>query len=281
MSEAVLLTDRGVIEISGVDAISFLHNLVTNDITSLAAGEARFAALLTPQGKIISDFLVFREDADGGARLLLDCPRALIPELLPKLNRYRLRAKAVVVDKSDLYVNLAFLGDEKPEADVIALARDPRSTVMGWRAIALDGAAAAGGQRADYEARRISAGVPDGLIDFAYGDAYPHEANMDRLSGLDFKKGCYVGQEIVSRMQHRTTVKKRVTPFRMQSDAAPAPGTNVLAGETNIGVTGSHSGSEGLALVRLDRLEEALAAGHTAQAAGVPLDFPSAGVDPT
>lgn len=275
MSEAVLLTDRGVIEISGADATSFLHNLVTNDIMSLAAGEARFAALLTPQGKIISDFLVFREDADDGPRLLLDCPRALVPDLLTRLNRYRLRTKAMVADKSDLYINLAFLDELKPQEDVLALARDPRSLLIGWRAIALNGAINADGKRASYEARRIAAGVPDGLVDFAYGDAYPHEANMDRLAGLDFKKGCYVGQEIVSRMQHRTTVKKRVTPFRSKSDAAPAAGSNVLAGETNIGVTGSHFGSEGLALIRLDRLEEALAAGHTAQAAGVPLDFAS------
>jgi tRNA-modifying protein YgfZ len=273
MSEAVLLTDRGAIEISGADTTSFLHNLVTNDVLSLAVGEARFAALLTPQGKIISDFLVFREDTGDGPRLLLDCPRALAPELMSRLNRYRLRAKVMVADKSDLYVNLAFLGEQKPQEDLLALARDPRSPLMGWRAIALNGAIKAEGKRASYEARRIKAGVPDGLVDFAYGDAYPHEANMDRLAGLDFKKGCYVGQEIVSRMQHRTTVKKRVTPFRSKSEAAPTPGSNVLMGETNIGVTGSYYGSEGLALIRLDRLEEALAAGHAAHAGGVPLDF--------
>lgn len=274
MSHAILLPERGVVEISGPDAISFLHNLVTNDIQSLATGEARFAALLTPQGKILCDFLAFRRETADGPLLLLDCPRSLAPDLLQRLNRYRLRANAVVADKSDAYESLAFLEEEQPQQEnLLTLARDPRSPLMGWRAIAPRETVDAPGDHASYDRHRIGAGVPDGAVDFPYGDAYPHETNMDRLSGLDFKKGCYVGQEVVSRMQHRTVVRKRVTPFRFDGETPPAAGSEVVAGEIKIGVTGSHWGKEGLALIRTDRLEDALAAGQKAQAAGVPLEF--------
>jgi folate-binding protein YgfZ len=274
MLEAILLDDRGSIEISGAHATVFLHNLVTNDVQSLRPGEARFAALLTPQGKIISDFLVFaQEDAGDGPRLLLDCPRSLVGALLHRFDRYRLRAKTTIVDKSDVYVSLAFLDESSPQGALLAFARDPRSPLMGWRAIALRGSIDPKGDRASYETRRVAAGVPDGLVDFAYGDAYPHETNMDRLAGIDFKKGCYVGQEIVSRMQHRGTVKKRVTPFRSESAAAPSPGSQILVGETEIGLTGSYWGSSGLALIRLDRLDEGRAAGLAAHAAGISLEF--------
>jgi tRNA-modifying protein YgfZ len=254
MTTAVLLADRGMVEVCGDDATKFLHNLVTNDVSGLAPGEARFAALLTPQGKILFDFLVF---AMGDGRYLLDCPLSLAGDLEKRLNMYKLRSKLTVTNRSDALEAFAFFDSpERPRVEAIALAPDPRAATLGWRALADKGKIPPGGARADYDARRIRAGVPLGGVDFAYNDAFPHEADMDLFAGLDFKKGCYVGQEVVSRMKHRGLVRKRVTAYRAPG-GAPAPGEAIRAGEMEIGVTGSAIGEEGLALVRLDRLADA------------------------
>lgn len=270
MTTAILLRDRGVIEVSGDDAAKFLHNLVTNDIASLKAGEARFAALLTPQGKILFDFVVF---SLGEGRFLLDCPLSLAPELEKRLNTYKLRSKITVANRSDALETIVFPdATARPEVEAAALAPDPRAEALGWRALAEKGKIAATGPLEDYETRRIRAGVPQGGVDFAYSDAFPHEADMDVFAGLDFKKGCYVGQEVVSRMKHRNLVRKRVTPYRA-AGGAPAPGQSIRAGEIEIGVTGSAVGDEGLALIRLDRLADAREKGDAPIAGGVALEF--------
>ncbi len=269
MTTAILLTDRGVIEVAGEDAGKFLHNLVTNNIASLKPGEARFAALLTPQGKILFDFLVF---AVGEGRYLLDCPLSLAADLTKRLNIYKLRLKLTVENRSGEFEAIAFPdAAEPPHVDALAIAPDPRAP-LGFRALAEKGKIVALGERADYDARRIHAAVPLGGVDFAYGAAFPHETNMDRLAGVDFTKGCFVGQEVVSRMKHRGLVRKRVAPYRAKG-AAPAPGETIRAGEMEIGVTGSRLGEEGLALVRLDRLAEAKEKGDAPVAGGVALEF--------
>lgn len=270
MTTAIVLADRGVIEVSGEDAAKFLHNLVTNDVAGLAPGEARFAALLTPQGKIICDFLVF---SLGGDRFLLDCPLSLAADLLKRLNMYKLRAKVALADRSDSLDSIAFpVATARPPIEALALAPDPRAAALGWRAIAEKGKIAASSARAEYEARRIEAGAPEGGVDFSYGDAFPHEADMDLFAGLDFTKGCYVGQEVVSRMKHRAQVRKRVVPYRA-AGPAPAPGEAIRAGDLDIGVTGSAIGGAGLALIRLDRLADAKEKGDAPMAGGVALDF--------
>lgn len=272
MTTAIALADRGVIEVSGEDAAKFLHNLVTNDIAGLKPGEARFAALLTPQGKILFDFVVF---AVGEGRFLLDCPLSLATDLAKRLSMYKLRAKLTVTDLSDSLEALAFPdADARPEAAALALAPDPRAAALGWRGLAEKGRIAATGATEAYEARRIRAGVPKGGVDFAYSDAFPHEADMDLFAGLDFKKGCYVGQEVVSRMKHRNLVRKRVTPYRAPG-GAPKAGETIRAGEIEIGVTGSSIGEEGLALIRLDRLADAAEKGDAPMAGGVALAFVS------
>jgi len=276
MVKQALLEDRGVVEIAGPDAVTFLHNLVTNDIASLGAGEARFAALLAPQGKILFDFLVFARDRDEGRALLLDCPRSLAADLVRRLGMYKLRARATIADRSQEIASLALWDTiERPEVAALALARDPRSPALGWRAL-VPRVTAETGAREAYDALRIGARVPEGGVDFAYGDAFPHEANMDRLAGVDFTKGCFIGQEVVARMKHRGATRKRVTPYRAQGPA-PAPGTPVLAGELELGATGSCIGDRGLALIRLDRLADATAAGVTPRAGGVALAFEPAG----
>ena len=269
MTTAILLDDRGIIEIAGEEAGKFLHNLVTNDVAALKPGEARFAALLTPQGKILFDFLVF-VTGDGG--YLLDCPLALAADLHKRLNIYKLRSKVTVTNRSDELESIAFPdATEVPKVEAVAIAADPRGP-LGFRAIAEKGKIPAKDGRTEYEARRIHAGVPLGGVDFDYGGTFPHEANMDLLAGVDFKKGCFVGQEVVSRMKHRGLVRRRVASYRAQG-SAPAPGEAIHLGDVEIGVTGSRLEDEGLALVRLDRLAEAKEKGQSPVAAGVALQF--------
>ncbi|MEK8095312.1 folate-binding protein [Methylocystis sp. IM3] len=271
MSAVISLEERGVVEISGADATNFLHNLVTNDIAKLAPGDARFCALLAPQGKILIDFLVFAQGEGETRGYLLDCPKELELDLLRRLGMYKLRAAVSFTSKSDELAAFAVLGEARPKIPALAIARDPRSETLGWRLIAPRGTKAEDAHE-DYQAARIAAGVPQGGVDFVYGDAFPHEANMDLLAGVDFTKGCYIGQEVVARTKHRNLARKRVTPYHVDGKA-PAPGTKVIAGEIEIGVAGSHSGDRGLALIRLDRLADALAAGTPPTAGGAPLQF--------
>lgn len=276
MVTRIILANRGVVEVGGADASKFLHNLLTNNIASLAPGEARYAALLSPQGKILVDFLAFAYDAHNERRYLLDCPRDRIPELLGKFANYKLRSQVAFADRSDELRSVAILdAAERPEIAALAVARDPRAPTLGWRAIVPASEAPEATARDAYEALRIAAVVPEGGVDFAYGDAFPHEANMDLLAGVDFSKGCFIGQEVVSRMKHRGSVRKRIAGF-LAHGPAPAQGTAIRAGDMEIGVAGSGLDDKGLALVRLDRLEDARAAGLTPSADGVELDISTA-----
>jgi tRNA-modifying protein YgfZ len=265
---AAMLEDRGVVSVSGPDATGFLQGLLTNDVERLAPGEARYAALLTPQGKILFDMLVVRAHGDEPS-YLIDCPAAQAADLMKRLGFYKLRAKVSIAESATRAV-AAFWGDEPPSVDEGLVYADPRDPRLGWRAIvASEIAAAIGSEHAgEYEALRIATAAPKGGVDFAYGDAFPHDANFDLLHGVDFDKGCYVGQEVVSRMQHRGTARKRVARVKL-AGPAPAPGTPVLDRELPVGALGSSSGREALALLRLDRAEEAKAAGRTLSAGGV------------
>ncbi len=174
---------------------------------------------------------------------------------------------------------VAFWGTPAQASAGAVVYADPRDSRLGWRAILPRSEAAAFGTDAvgAYEALRIDVVAPKGGVDFAYGDAFPHDANLDLLNGVDFGKGCYVGQEVVSRMKHRGTGRKRVARVKLAADAPP-PGTPVLDGELAVGTLGSSSGREALALLRLDRVEEAKAAGRGLSAGGVgarrwPSDF--------
>ena len=263
------LEDRGVIRVSGEDASKFLQGLLTNDVERLETGEARYAALLSPQGKILFDMLVVRIPAENGAAYLIDCAAAQAADLARRLSFYKLRAKVAVVDESADHGVIAGWGEEPQNVAGGVVYRDPRAP-LGWRAILpRDQAVAVGaGHVHEYERLRIALAVPKGGVDFAYGDAFPHDANLDSLSGVDFDKGCYVGQEVVSRMKHRGMARKRVARVKVTADAPP-PGTPVLDGQLTIGTLGSSSGREALAMLRLDRVEDAKAAGRSLSAGGV------------
>ena len=262
--KAALLPDRGVVKVSGNDARDFLNGLVTTDVTLLRPGLGRFGALLTPQGKITTDFLITEAPSGHGGGFLIDCPRALAQGLADKLGFYKLRAKVTIENLSDsLGVLAAWDGDPALKPD-LAFA-DPRNPALGWRILvpeelAQKAADLIGAEMVDsaaYDAHRIASGVPRGGLDFIYGDAFPHETNMDRLHGVDFDKGCYVGQEVVSRMQHRGTARTRTVRIILDGPA-PEPGAAILAGDKSVGTMGSAAGQSGLALIRIDRVADAL-----------------------
>jgi tRNA-modifying protein YgfZ len=275
--KAAFLPDRGVVKVSGEDARNFLNGLLTTDLTLLQPGLGRFGALLTPQGKIVVDFLVTEAPSGHGGGFLIDCPLALAQGLTDKLGFYKLRAKVVVENLSDsLGVLAAWDGALATKPD-LAFA-DPRGAALGWRILVpgelkqkladLIGADLV--DSAAYEAHRIACGAPRGGLDFIYGAAFPHETNMDRLQGVDFEKGCYVGQEVVSRMQHRGTARTRTVKVVLDGPS-PEPGTDILAGGKPVGSMGSSAGRNGLAVIRTDRVAEALAAGLELTSGGLSL----------
>ncbi|HEY0328106.1 MAG TPA: folate-binding protein [Rhodopseudomonas sp.] len=286
--KAAFLANRGVVKISGDDARHFLNGLVTTDMTKLAPGQGRFGALLTPQGKIVADFFITELPAADDGGFLLDCPREIAQPFADKLKFYKLRAKVLVENLSDRLGVLAAWDGELSAVPEASFA-DPREPRLGWRCLvpvelANKTAAAIGAELVDaalYEAHRIGCGAPAGGVDFRYGDAFPHEANMDRLHGVDFDKGCYVGQEVVSRMQHRGTARTRTV--RLAFDGArPQPGSELLAADKLVGQIGSTADGVGLALVRIDRLAEAVEASLPLSADGVamqlrdPVELPKA-----
>jgi len=275
--QAALLPDRGVIKVSGEAARGFLNGIVTSDVGEVSPGAARYAALLTPQGKIIVDFMVTVATAEDGGGFFLDAPKALVPALVQKLTFYKLRAKITIEDLSDKLGVMAVWGGEG-DSDYGLTFPDPRLPALGLRVIlppgvAGEAAADLGAKLTDdeaYEAHRIALGVPRGGHDFIYGDTFPHEADMDQLGGVDFQKGCYIGQEVVSRVEHRATARSRVVPVAYD-DSAPMPGIEVMIGDKQAGMMGSAAHGRGLALLRLDRVADAMAAGTPLVAGGVTL----------
>lgn len=275
--KAALLPDRGVIKVVGDDARGFLNGLFTSDIGRVTPDNACFAALLTPQGKIVVDAIVSEAPAQDGGGFFLDVPKALAKFCVDRLNFYKLRAKMLVEDLSEMLgVMAAWEGDAVTEYGLCY--RDPRVPALGNRImlpqhLAADAAADLGAAMmpaAAFEAHRIALGIPRGGLDFIYGDAFPHEADMDQLHGVDFHKGCFIGQEVVSRMEHRGNARTRIVPVAYDG-FAPDAGAAVMAAGKQVGTFGSSAGGRALAMLRLDRVEDALAAEHSLVAGAVTL----------
>ncbi|TXN01035.1 MULTISPECIES: YgfZ/GcvT domain-containing protein [unclassified Methylobacterium] len=261
-----LLPDRALVTVTGPESTALLQGVLTCNVETLQAGEARLGALLAPQGKILFDFLISR--IPDGFRLDTAIDRAA--DLAKRLTLYRLRAQVAIAVDPTVAVAAAWAGaSPAAESDTVA---DARHVDLGARIYAGEGAFSADASEAEYHRRRIGLAVPEGGRDYVYGDAFPHEALLDQLGGVDFKKGCYVGQEVVSRMQHRGTARTRILAARYTGEAPP-PGTEITAGGKGLGTTGSTAGEHGLALVRLDRLADALAAGATPLAGDRPVTF--------
>ena len=241
------LNDRAVIAVSGPGAREFLQGLITNDTRRIGPDAPLYAALLTPQGKILFDFLIF--ECDG--TLLLDAAAALRDALVARLSFYRLRATIEIAPRDDLAV--AWTQDPLAAAPFI---RDPRRPTLGYRAIVPRDSGAIMQDQGAYTALRLELGVPEGS-DFGQDKMFALDADLDELGGVAFDKGCYVGQETTARMKHRGTARKRfLAVATTDGSALPAPPTAITANDREVGTISSSYGADGFALVRLDRLEE-------------------------
>ena len=278
--QALILEDRGVLAVEGPDGRSFLQGLITNDIEKVDEGQAIWAALLTPQGKFLHEFTVFQVEPEI---LLLDCEAARLEDLRKRLSLYKLRSKVTVRDASDSYFVAAFFGEgaldrlslpnetgKSAALDGGRVAVDPRLAALGARAVmvrpeattALDLPGFAPATRADYDRLRISLGVPDGSRDLQVEKAILLENGFDELHGIDWDKGCFMGQELTARTRYRGLVKKRLLPVRFEGPP-PTPGSQVTCEGRDAGTVFSSVGDQGLALLRLERLDGPLLAGGT------------------
>jgi tRNA-modifying protein YgfZ len=263
-----VLPDRAVVGVEGEGPRDFLHALLTCDVQSLKAGEGAYGALLTPQGKILFD--LFTVATETG--FLLDAAASSAEDLIKRLTMYRLRRKIDIALRPDLGVAAIWDCEAAPELEDALVFRDPRVPGLGYRAIgptaSLEAAATADAGR--YDAHRLGLGIADSGRDIGSGQLFPHEANLDQLHGVSFTKGCYVGQEVVSRMEHRGTARSRIVPVLFEGPC-PAPDTAVTAGGRSLGrILSGHDG-RGLALVRLDRAQAARTAGEALLAGGTPI----------
>lgn len=252
---------RAVLRIGGADARGFLQDLVTNDLRRLAPGTAVYAALLTPQGKYLADFVLVAEGED----ILLDVASPLAEGLAGRLGLYRLR-RQVTIGPAGRRV-LLVQGGAGAVPQGVAGAADPRHPALGLRlylspgadpAVLLPGAVAE--DAAARAALRVALGIPETLADLEPGETFILEAGFERLNGVDFRKGCYVGQEVTARMKHKAELRRGLVRVRVEGEAPP-PGTPVMSGDREAGRLGSVAGGEGLALLRLDRAEGPLTAG--------------------
>ncbi len=276
MSETLYapLPDRAVIRVSGPDRVSFLQGLVSNNIEKITADHSGYGALLSPQGKFLFDFFVYQQDEDS---LLIECERgedgARAAELFKKLRMYKLRAKAELTDVTESYDVVAIFGDgalaaldlpdtpgaTAPFADGIK-AVDPRLSAMGARVLLpkneLAHMAAIGASESDeslYHQHRVLLGLPNGSEEMEIDRAILLENGFEELGGVDFKKGCYMGQELTARTKYRGLVRKRLLPITI-TGPAPEIGTLIMNGDKEAGTIRSIHGDAGLALIRLERI---------------------------
>jgi folate-binding protein YgfZ len=274
-----LVPHRGVIAVGGPDRVDFLQGLISNDTTKVAPGRAIWAALLTAQGRFLNDMFV----ADGGNdTLLLETERARAPALAKKLGLYKLRSKVTVEDRStamDVAVvfgpgaetvlplagGVAFVDPRLPELGVRLLAPASQATAL----LAVRGVVAAPIEA--YDALRLRLGVPDGSRDLVVDKALLLENGFDELNGVDWQKGCYMGQELTARTKYRALIRKRLFPVRIEG-ALPEPGTAIFKNGQEVGELRSGSGSRALAMLRLDAVQagQELKAGETGVVPEIP-----------
>lgn len=268
--------DHSLIAISGEDARSFLQGIISNDIYKATASTAIYALILTPQGKYLHELFIVEYEG----MLLLSCASKRLPELLRKLTLYKLRSKVTISDVSSGYVMIALPdASQEEEGEVKAFLEgisysDPRSRLMGARAIlprehAITTLENAGFQADEcaYEKQRIQHAIAEGEKDLLPEKAFPLEYGMEVLHAIDFKKGCYVGQEVTARTKYRGTLRKHI--YRVESkQPLPAYGTEITANNIKIGTLCSSLGTEGLALLRIEEYETAKTQGWKCEAEG-------------
>lgn len=259
---AAFLQDRSLIRVSGAGAEHFLQNLITTDIEAMPVGEARPGALLTPQGKILFDFLIWRD----GQAFVLETASSHMEALIKRLSMYKLRAVVTIAAEAQSGVTVSWGEDIASEG--VTDFRFARADVALKRQPGEHGAHNAAG----YDALRVLSGVVESGRDYALQDAFPHDILLDLSGGVSFKKGCYVGQEVVSRMQHRGTARRRVVIVTAE-ESLPPTGTELTARGKPIGTLGTVTGNRGLAIVRIDRAGEAISTDAGILAADVPVEL--------
>ena len=269
----VLLEDRGILAIDGAEARTFLQGLISNDIDKATPSRAIYAALLTAEGKYLHDFFIVEQDGV----LLVDCEGARRDDLLRRLNMYKLRAQATIVDRSDEFTAIALMGEVPRDicglTDTPGQAQafhggvafvDPRHSEMGIRVILPKASAEETlkylnimpGSRQEFDSRRIALALPDSSRDMIADKSILLENGFDELHGIDWEKGCYVGQELTARTKHRGLIKKRLVPVMIEG-TAPEPGTIIFYDDKDAGEMRTSSNGLGLALMRLEYLEKA------------------------
>lgn len=283
----VLAQDRGVLSVAGADRVAFLQGLVSNDVAKADGSHAIYAALLTAQGRYLHDFFI----AAHNDILLIDVERDRLPDLLKKLSLYKLRSKVTLTDASEHWAVALAWGDGT--ADRLGLASqpgaalaldggvtfvDPRLAALGARVmlppdrieLALSANGLGLGKRADYESRRLDLGVPDGARDLPIEKALLLESGFDELNGVDWNKGCYMGQELTARTKYRGLVRKRLLPVKVEG-ATPPPGTPITFDGKDAGEMRSGHDGRAIALLRLEAVRAARAAQRPLDAAGIAL----------
>jgi folate-binding protein YgfZ len=256
MPQSAILTSRRVLSVTGADRVDFLNGLVSNDVARAEPGRAVWAALLTPQGKYLADFFVF----SAARALLVDCDAGQANLVATRLARFRLRAD-VQVAETPLGVAATWSGPA-PGADLLASAEaaapDPRLDEAGWRILSHQTPPATATE-AEYDAHRLSLGLPDGARDMEPEKSVLLEAGFDELNGVSWTKGCYMGQELTARTRYRGLVKRRLLPVSADG-VVPAPGALIMTDGKEAGVMRSGIGSRGLALLRLEAIGQPLTA---------------------
>jgi folate-binding protein YgfZ len=266
------LDDRAIVRIAGPDAATLLQNVVTLDLAGVDRHRIGYGALLTPQGKILWDFILHALPDGYAADLRADQTEAFAK----RLSLYKLRAKVEIAPAPEFGVFAAWddshsnvSGDSSPSPQGgTEGAPDPRLPALGRRWVAPVGAAEPNATHAHWHARRVALAIPEGGVDFAFGDTFPHDAAMDSLHGVAFEKGCYIGQEVVSRMRHRGTARRRVVALQA-AEPLPEPGADIIAADVPVGRLGSSADGRAIGIARLDRLRAALDAGQPVHVGGL------------
>ena len=264
------LTNRGIISVTGSNSRDFLQGIISNDITLVSPNKTIYAALLTPQGKYLFDFFI----SQSGEKLLIECEKDRVPDLMKRLRIYKLRADANLVDETETYSIFAIWGDDAAQATGLHNERglaheisggtqfiDPRLNTAGVRSVLpieaaeaqLQSLAAEPASTSDYDLHRLKLGLPDASRDLVVDKAILIESGFDELNGVDWNKGCYMGQELTARTKYRGLVKKRLISVFIEG-AAPEPGTPIMVGDKNAGEMRSSNAGHGIALLRLDQL---------------------------
>lgn len=238
------LSHRAVLSFTGTDRASFLQGLVTNDVQALTDSTAVWSALLTPQGRWLSEFFLY----DAPDRILMDCPANHADMLVKRLSRFRLRAD-VQIEKTGLHIVTGTENSPMPES-AVTNAPDPRCDDAGWRAIVTE-SGTSGETPAEFLERRLTLGLPD-VMDFESEQTLALEADMDLLHGVSWKKGCYMGQELTARTHYRGLVKRRLLPVVLSDGVFPDEGGVIVSGEREVGDIRSRSGNRALAMLRRD-----------------------------